>query len=91
VRISTGTLSETYWSISGFAANTDNFFVINDVTADGEPIDVTIGRVGSDPDAADYQSPSARGMILLRMLMKDAAALLALEEARQTVTCAAVN
>ena len=91
VRISTGTLSETYWSISGFAANTDNFFVINDVTADGEPIDVTIGRVGSDPDAADYESPSARGMILLRMLMKDAAALPALEEARQTVTCAAVN
>jgi uncharacterized membrane protein len=91
IRISTSTMPDTYWSISGFAANTDNFFVINDVMAGSEPVDVTIGRIGADPGDVDYHSPSARGMILLRMLMKDGDALPALEEARRMVGCEAVN
>ena len=91
VRITTGAIPDTYWSISGFAANTDNFFVINDIMADGAPVEVKIGRFGSNEATVDYQSPSARGMILLRMLMTDSEALPALEEARRATRCEAVR
>ena len=58
---------DTYWSVSMFAANTDNFFVMNDRKARAPQVDLVLVRAGQE-----YQSggnaiiviPTRRGVIL---------------------------
>lgn len=59
-----------YWSISLYAANSDNYFVIDDREA-RNGIDLALVRAGrSRPDttARVVQSPSTRGIALIRRL-----------------------
>ena len=82
-----------YWSIALYAANSDNFFVINDRQAQGRPVDLLL--VGSDrgavtaPDGAlVVRAPGARGMLLMRVLTGDYATEKAeVEAARRTLSC----
>jgi len=91
VRIATASMPGTYWSLSGFAANTDNFFVVNDRQAGGRPIDILINHRGQGRaqggSGADYYSPSMRGVILLRMLIEDDLDMSMLDGARHNVVC----
>ncbi len=81
-----------YWSVSFFAMNTDNFYVVNDRTAPAPAFDLVIVREGSDYKAKPNEnvliSPSNRGVIIVRMIVTDrddAAQLGKLaEEQRQT-------
>jgi uncharacterized membrane protein len=91
IRIATATMPDTYWSLSGFAANTDNFFIVNDRQAGGRPVDILINHLGQGraqgASSADFYSPSMRGVILLRMVIENDLELPALEAARRGVVC----
>jgi uncharacterized membrane protein len=87
-----------YWSIALYAANADNYFVLNDGDAAGRAPDLLIvgpdaGPVNAAPTAAAVRSPSARGLVLMRLLAAGgdeattAAALAAAEVARRTLRC----
>jgi uncharacterized membrane protein len=70
----TATIPENYWSISGFAMNTDNFFAINDKQALSNPIDVVL--IGKDMSYTDTTgkthvivAPTDTGIILIRTVI----------------------
>jgi uncharacterized membrane protein len=61
---------EPYWSLSLYAANTDNFFVIDDREAH-YGAEITVVRAGrAHPEGAStvVESPSRRGVALIRRL-----------------------
>ncbi len=80
-------LSAPYTSLSGFAANTDNFFAVNDRSAGGDEIDVVL--VGPSTPRAGLEgpslieSPSDRGVLLVRRVVPSAEAFPAIDAARQ--------
>ena len=80
-------LSAPYTSLSGFATNTDNFFALNDQTAGADPIDVVI--VGPSTKRAGLaglrliESPSDRGVLLVRRVVPSAEAFPAIDAIRQ--------
>lgn len=61
---------ETYWSLSLYSANTDNYFVIDDREArrGAEIVLVRRGRRAPETTATVVESPSARGIALIRRL-----------------------
>lgn len=65
----------TYWSISFFANNTDNYFVTNDRAIGEGPASFVLAGPGEKPDAPDsaylIEAKSKRGVILLRALVQD--------------------
>lgn len=66
---------DTYWSISMFANNTDNFFVMNDRKLGSKEVDIVLVKKGESftgkENSIVVESPSERGLILFRMLIKD--------------------
>jgi uncharacterized membrane protein len=61
---------DAYWSLSLYAANSDNFFVIDDREA-RYGVEITVVRRGrAHPEGASQvvESPSARGIALIRRL-----------------------
>jgi len=61
---------EGYWSLSLYAANSDNFFVIDDrEVRDGAAI-LLVRHAGGEDDEAErvVESPSVRGVALIRRL-----------------------
>ncbi|HUS25246.1 MAG TPA: DUF1254 domain-containing protein [Candidatus Binatia bacterium] len=91
----TGPVPDSYASLSGFAANTDNFFALNDaaVTADASGrrrFDVVLARAPLaqlPPGARLVLSPTARGLVLFRTLIPDEATLPALLALQQQQAC----
>lgn len=82
---------ETYWSISAYAANTDNFFVANDTQIPGNRLQLLIRRE-DDAEAGPAGvpvtfSPTRRGLVLMRMLVTDADAYAALDQVRRSARC----
>ena len=64
-----------YWSLSLYAWNTDNYFVINDKQVDGNTIDVVIVHKGQKyialPGEKVVESPDKKGIILNRIIVRD--------------------
>ncbi len=90
----TAPVPDSYLSVSGFAADTSNFFAINDSAATmaadgGRSLDLLLGYgpPNAVADAArQVQAPSERGLILFRMLIPNEADLPCLQaefQARQ--------
>jgi len=83
----TATPWDDYWSLSLYAANSDNFFVIDDREAHNGA-EITLVRQGAaHPEGASMvtESPSARGIALIRRLAPtpstyDAAKAVAVED-----------
>ena len=102
LRIQAVVPKDTYWSLSMFAANTDNFFVVNDrqaasgasAGAQGRAsmVDVVLAAPGANvalpPGATLVEAPSTRGIVLTRTLIANAERLGELDEARRRFTCA---
>jgi uncharacterized membrane protein len=65
--------TDTYWSVSCFQQNTDNFFVVNDRQVKSNPAEILLVRQGMQvPDAGNAQvvvSPTNRGVLLVRHLL----------------------
>jgi uncharacterized membrane protein len=80
-------LSAPYTSLSGFAANTDSFFALNDRTAGADPIDVVIVGPSTPREGLlghrVIESPSDRGVLLVRRVVPSADAFPAIDAARQ--------
>ena len=87
-----------YWSVAAYAANSDNFLVVNDRQLAGRPLDlVLVGARGAPagtvlpPGARVVVAPSERGLVLMRVLVADYAAEKdVLEPARRTLRCEAI-
>lgn len=95
VRLRAVVPQDTYWSLSMFAANTDNFFVVNDRRATSGAVDLVLAAPGSTvalPDGATLvEAPSTRGIVLTRTLIARADRLGELDEARRRFTCAPLS
>ena len=80
-------LTGPYTSLSGFAANTDNFFAINDLTAGASEIAVIV--VGPSTPRGELagarlvESPSDRGVLLVRRVVPSAAAFAEIDAVRR--------
>lgn len=96
LRISLDTDYPRYWSIALYAANSDNFFVINHRDAKDGRVDLlllgpTAGETQDTrfpPAIPRITSPTARGFLLMRLLVNDDPAVgAAAERARQSLRC----
>ena len=82
-----------YWSVALYGANSDNFFVVNDRALAGQRLDLLVvgpgaAPVNAPPGARVVVAPSARGLVLMRVLVGDYAAEQAqVEAARRTLRC----
>jgi uncharacterized membrane protein len=87
--------SAPYTSLSGFAANTDNFFALNDQTAGVDPIEVVIVGPGTERTGLAgrrvIESPSDRGVLLVRRVVPSAEAFAAIDALRQQVRAEVVR
>ena len=87
----TAPLSDTYWSISFYQTNTDNFYVLNDRQAKSNPVDIVL--VGPDlavPRVEKAQlvvAPTNKGVFLLRSLIEDEDKLGDLIKVQKLATC----
>lgn len=92
LKITTAAPTDTYWSVAFYAANTDNFFVLNDAQANGQP--ATIVLMGPD-QAVPPQSegtrivtaPTTKGIVLFRTLINDDAREAELDQQRRAAKC----
>ena len=84
-----------YSSVALYASNSDNFFVLNDRQAAGAPVDLVLLGLQPyaqvpviPPGARTVTAPSARGLLLLRVLVADyASEKSVVEAARRTLRC----
>jgi uncharacterized membrane protein len=83
---------DDYVSLSLYAANSDNFWKQNDRDAGGKAIEIVLARKGDDTAGAAgiarVESPTAKGIALIRRLAPDAAAFARAEDARKGDICA---
>ena len=86
----TAEVPQTYWSVSAFAANTDNFFVANDRTVAGGRVRVVFAAQPGfrDPGGGTVvQVPSKTGVILFRQLVLDPRDLPKAQQIQQAASC----
>jgi uncharacterized membrane protein len=81
VRVQANPGLKSYWSIALYAANSDNFFVVNDQQARDKPVDLWLVSEGANaqgqtvaPGSTVVVSPSKQGFLLMRVLTGDYAA-----------------
>ena len=79
----------TYWSVSAFDADTNNYFVRNDRHAAGVVDFYVVERGGAlHPSGATIvTSPTRRGLLLFRTLINDESRFAAIDAARRQATC----
>jgi uncharacterized membrane protein len=101
LRVSAEVAHPRYWSVALYGANSDNFFVVNDRkvaarSADApSPLELLVIAPGTDraalsppPGATIVEAPSAKVLLLMRLLVTDEGADLAsAERARQSLRC----
>ena len=94
LRFSTS-VPDTYWSLSFFASNTDNFFVINDREVKANPVDILLvgpGMSYKNPGNAQViMSPSNRGVALIRILITDENRIEELTKIQGQASCSPVD
>jgi len=71
----TAPVPDTYWSLSFYQPNTDNFYVLNDRQAKTNPVEIVlVGPNMRVPDIANAEivvAPTEKGIFLLRTLIMD--------------------
>ena len=81
----------TYWSVSMFAANTDNFFVVNDRQLGADQVKIVVVSQGDTPAAPEgylvVESPTTRGVVLFRMLITDEESVDSLIKVQKQASC----
>ncbi len=83
----------TYWSVSVFDADTNNFYVRNDRQI-RRSVDFYLARKGKaagiPAGARIVTSPTARGLVLFRTLIADEDRFAEIDAARRQATCASL-
>ncbi len=92
LKVTTAAPTGTYWSVAFYAANTDNFFVLNDTAAKGlSATIVLVGRGQSVPPQPEgtiiVAAPTDRGVVLFRTLVDDDAREPDLDRQRREAKC----
>jgi uncharacterized membrane protein len=80
----------TYWSVSLFDSNTDNFYVINDRQAKDGSVDFLLIAPGAFVDGTRLPvvtAPSRRGIVLFRTLINDETKVAEIDTARHRARC----
>jgi uncharacterized membrane protein len=90
VRISTHDMPETYWSVSVFDANTNNFYALNDRQAKTGAADFLLvgpGRSAETGRLPVVTAPTNRGIVLFRTLVHDESHIAEIDAARHYAAC----
>lgn len=90
LRVSTHDMPNTYWSVSLFDANTNNFYALNDRQAQTGSADfLLIARGATVPDARlpVVAAPTSRGIILFRTLVGDERSIADIDAKRHHADC----
>jgi uncharacterized membrane protein len=92
LRITTGAPQGTYWSVSLFADNTDNFYVFNDKQAQDKSATILLIGQGQQLPPQDgsmtvISAPSSKGVVLFRTLINDDARLAEIDLQRREARC----
>jgi uncharacterized membrane protein len=85
VRISTHDMPETYWSVSVFDVNTNNFYTLNDRQAKTGVADFLLvgpGRSAETGRLPIVTAPTNRGIVLFRTLVHDESHIAEIDAAR---------
>lgn len=88
LRVHASGMPDTYWSVSAFDDDTNNFFVENDRQARGA-VDFVITAPGHfvDTSLPVVTAPSVRGLVLFRTLINDETRLAEIDRARRGAAC----
>jgi len=86
-----------YWSVALYGANSDNFFVVNERSAAAQRLDLWVVPLGTERMSINAErgstvvdAPSRKVLLLMRLLLTDDPADLALAKAsRSTLRCGA--
>lgn len=82
----------TYWSVSIFDADTNNFYVRNDSQVQGGIdlllVDKAAAKSAVPKGAVVVPSPSVKGLVLFRTLIQDEADFAAIDAVRRQARCA---
>jgi len=91
VRVHAQDMPDTYWSVSLFDADTNNFYVLNDRQAKNGTVDFVIAGEHADrvPPGAVVRAPTRKGLILFRVLIDDENHFAAIDKARRHAGCEA--
>ncbi len=95
LRVTAAIPEDTYWSVSMFADNTDNFFVMNDRELESKEVDIVLIRKGdgytAEGNTMVVESPSKKGVVLLRMLITDESRLGVLIKIQKQASCRSLD
>lgn len=85
---------QSYWSLSLFDRNSDNFFRTNGSEQKGDTVELILSLVPVDadvrtkfPSAVFVQTPHATGVMLARILVLDQSNMQAASDAQSSVRC----
>jgi uncharacterized membrane protein len=82
---------DTYWSVAFYSTDTVNYFTINDRQAKTNPLKIVLTTEGTPvpapPNALVVVSPTKRGVVLARYLIKDDDRLADLIAVQKQMTC----
>jgi uncharacterized membrane protein len=94
VRVSTHDAPETYWSVSVFDADTNNFHALNDRQAKTGSADFVLVAAGTSVGAGGLPvvaAPTNRGIVLFRTLVNDETHIAEIDAARHYAACEPYN
>jgi len=90
VRVAAHDMPQTYWSVSVFDADTNNYYAINDRQTKSGAADFILVPQGNSTEASRLPvvpAPTSRGIVLFRTLVSDEADVAAIDAARRNAAC----
>ena len=92
LKVTTAAPAGTYSSVAFYAANTDNFYALNDTKTGGQPVTIVLlGQGQSVPpqpeDTIIVGAPTPKGLVLFRTLINDDAREPELDRLRRAANC----
>jgi uncharacterized membrane protein len=90
LRVSTHDMPDTYWSVSIFDANTDNFYALNDRQAGNGAADFLLVAPGASPSndrLPVVTAQTSRGIVLFRTLIDHEDRLAEIDAGRRNADC----
>ena len=90
VRVSTHDMPDTYWSVSLFDIDTNNFYALNDRQTKAGAADFVLTAPGAPAGSAGLPAvvpPGNRGIVLFRTLINDESRTAEIDAARRSANC----
>jgi len=94
LRVSTRDMPDTYWSVSAFDADSNNFYALNDRQAANDAADFLLLAAGASVPNDRLPvviAPTNHGIVLFRTLIDQESRLAEIDAARRNANCAPYN